>query len=608
MPYHYEFLKKKETAMLWKRIGIKRRAGILCPLFSLYSRKSVGIGEYRDLRPLIDWCISTKTTLLQLLPLNDMGFGNSPYASVSSFALDPIYLSLDDIKGRQVHINDRIKLLQTRYPTSQKKVNYAIKADKLQILWDIFQTAKCDYPAFARFKQENTYWLEDYVSYTVLKKYHNGQSWQQWDPLFKNKDIQALSQFRKKHKDQLEFYRWVQWQSYEQFKKIYRYAEEKDVYLIGDIPFLVSRDSADVWGQYQCYFNLNEYAGCPPDAYNALGQKWGMPGYHWKILNDNDYVYFTKKLQYASHFYQLYRIDHVVGMFRLWVIDDKQEETTKGLHGRFDPENQCMWRNNGKNILKAMIRSTKMLPCAEDLGVVPIECIEVLEELGIPGIDVQRWLKHRDQETTTFKRPEEFRQLAIAVSSSHDMSNTATMWQYEFETTDEWCFKKTCQDKGIDYEWLAQRLFQMNHSHFGRLRWKKNLHNTDILLWNIEKNRHEVEDIVASYKETFDEKKLLFIRNMHYSEEDLQSKSLKEIVLAILQYVSSSASIFSIHSMLDILLLEYDIHDLWHFRINFPGTVGDNNWTLRLPVPVESLANMSVNTTILDMNHNTNRG
>ena len=604
---NYNFLKEKLTSKIWEKVGFKRRAGVMCPLFSILSKTSVGIGEFKDLKYMIDWCKLTGHSILQLLPLNDIGAGNSPYSSVSSFALEPAYISLSDVKGKTIDISSDLKKLQKKYPANTDRLDYKIRPEKLAILKKIFETAKLDYKEFADFKTENKNWLDDYAVYKTLKEMNAEKSWLEWDEKFKfNKMTTAES-------DELnlksEFYKWVQWQLFEQFKKMSDYARENGILLMGDIPFLVSKDSADVWGQYRNCFNLDIVAGCPPDSYNFLGQKWGMPGYNWQVLKKHNFDYFVQKLKYAGNFYDLYRIDHVVGMFRLWTINISEPEETGGLNGQFNPADEKLWKENGSGILQAMIQATEMLPCAEDLGVVPAECTQVLEELGIAGLEVQRWLKHRDTDVRHFKKPDEFRKIACAVSSGHDMSNTASMWKYEFETIDELSFKKICEQKGIDFYHVAPKLFDLEKSKHGRFNWKNDVANKDILLWNLGKPYDEVYNIVDAYNETFNEKKLL-IQNIKCGKTEADYKNLQEIVWDILNYTSSSESIYFVNSILDVMFLEQEIdgENLWNFRINTPGTVGDQNWTLRIPIAAEKLKSMKINKKLLDMNLGNNRG
>ena len=618
--YDYSFLNQKYTHKLWQRLGIKRRAGIMCPLFSIYSSKSIGIGEFDDLKYIIDWCKETGNTILQLLPLNEAGYGNSPYSAHSSFALDPVYIRLDDIIGKTIDISSDTNELRKNFPTNTKHVNYAIREEKLKLLHKIFESADLKIDAYKNFKEENGYWLEDYVEYKYRSFASSAKrsfaqddasschSEQSEESLQKERSLTSVRDDIISVRDDKEFHKWLQWQLFEQLKSVTEYARSKNIKIMGDIPFLVARDSADVEGRYKNVFNLKEIAGCPPDAYNSLGQKWGMPGYNWKELKKTNYEYFKQKLKYAENFFDMYRIDHVVGMFRLWTISEDEPDENGGLNGKFDPEDESTWKDNGESILKAMIDSSSMLPCAEDLGIIPPVCTDTLEKLGIIGIDVGRWLKHRDNEPREFYKPEEFRLLSCAISSGHDMSNTAAMYVHEFNSTDEWCFKKNCYDKGINFDKIAPKLFDLDNSNFGRLKWKDDVENLDIFLWNLGRPKDEVYDLIDTFNETHNEDKLLLINNINYTETDLKQKDTREIVYDILKYTSEAASIFCIHSVLDFMILEdKNLTDFWGFRINFPGSVGDHNWSLRIPYKAEELYKLNINEKILKLNKETER-
>ncbi len=154
---------------------------------------------------------------------------------------------------------------------------------------------------------------------------------------------------------------------------------------MGDLPFLVSRDSADVWA-YKNYFKLTLSSGAPPDMYFSMGQRWGMPPYSWDNIEAGNYSYIRERLLYAENFFDMFRIDHFIGLFRVWTIDLKTPEELKGLYGRFDPEDNYYWEEHGKKILEVINNSTTMLACAEDLGTVPDCSDKVLKEFSVTSI------------------------------------------------------------------------------------------------------------------------------------------------------------------------------------------------------------------------------
>lgn len=421
----YSFL--LSTPNHWKNVGIKRRAGIIAPLFSIWSEKSLGIGKIPDLKLLIDWSRETGNTILQLLPINDTGFDVSPYSLQSSFALNPIYLSIPHLTGIQVE-NRRINDLAKKFPILNQRVNYQIKGEKLKFLWEIFSKNKISSENFENFIKKNNYWLKDYCLFRLLKEKFKERKWEDWPEDFRNRKKESLLEFEKEHQKEIKFQQWLQWQLFEQLIKIKKYAKEKGVLLKGDLPWLISRDSADVWAKRE-YFDLNFSAGAPPDMFSKKGQNWIMPPIKWEEIFADNFDYFKKKLKYAENFYNLLRIDHIIGIFRIWKISISEPLKNKGLNGAFSPQDLSVCASQGKKILLEILKNTKMLICGEDLGIIPPGCPKILKELGIPGILVERWV--RNWETKEFIAPENYDPLSVATLSTHDTSLFLDWWENE---------------------------------------------------------------------------------------------------------------------------------------------------------------------------------
>ena len=594
---NYDSLLTALSKKQWERIGVKRRAGVAVALFSHYSTKSVGIGELPDLKLLINWCELTGMSLIQLLPMNDVGFNFRPYDAQSMFALDPAYLSLHELEGiDSKSFVKEIKKLQELFPTGVQRVNYEIKAAKLALLWKIFKSADATrIPAFQSFIKENTFWLNDYALFKVIKEKNNERAWEEWEETLKSRNKEALLSFRKNYSDILTFQQWLQWQLFEQFSKVKKYAERKKVFLVGDLPFLVSRDSADVWA-HQEYFKLDLSSGAPPDMLYSRGQRWGMPPYDWEHLAQGDYDYVKAKLKVAQNFYDIFRIDHVVGIFRVWTIPVTEPKENNGLYGTFDPQNPDLWEEHGRRLLSMMIENTTMLACAEDLGTIPDCSYKVLKELGIPGIDVQRWIKHWNT-NYDFKDPSDYRKIALATLATHDMSGLCGWWKFEAGTVDEDLFKRKCLEKNIPFDALKDRLFDPSDSFYGRLRWRKEITDSNIFLGILEKDESTVKDLIDLYRGSYDEKdKFLEFLGIHSSEAE-GNPSL--FIKRALEKINQSASIFSIQLLFDYLSLDslFDF-DPWDARINFPGTISDKNWTLVMPISLEDMLNLPINNTI----------
>jgi 4-alpha-glucanotransferase len=582
-----EFLTSASAAQ-WRRIGIQKRSGVATPLFSVYSSESIGIGEIPDLKLLADWCRKTGMSIIQLLPMNDVGFEFRPYDAQSSFALDPMYLALGRLrKVALTPFKKDIAALRKRYPAAKDRVDYGVKGAKLELLWKIFQACKEKKLAgLEAFEEENRFWIRDYALYKALKEKFRQAGWESWDEPLKCRHEAALADFEREYAETIFFHKWLQWQLAEQFKEAKEYAKAAGVFLMGDLPFLVSRDSADVWS-HQDYFKLDLVSGAPPDDYYAQGQRWGMPPYRWDNIERNRYDYPVQKVRYAENFYDFFRIDHVVGVFRLWSIETAEPLEHEGRCGRFDPADESLWEEHGRKILKAWISNTRMLPCAEDLGTVPDCSYRVLAECGIPGINVQRWTKNWTGDCS-FTAPEKFRKNSIAVISTHDSSSFHGWWEFEAGTVDQIIFKRLCENAGIPFDQVRGQLFDLEASRHGRLRWKDELRTKEDLLAVLKRDEREVSKIVGDHKGSYREKEKFWeYVGMPANAAKVYSAGLVEKAM---QSVLATASIFSIQLLQDWLCLDAEfLRDAWDFRINFPGTMNERNWTLVQPMSLEAM-------------------
>ncbi|MFA6216853.1 MAG: 4-alpha-glucanotransferase [Candidatus Omnitrophota bacterium] len=572
----------------WKKIGVEKRAGILVPLFSAYSSESLGIGDFGDMKLLIDFTQKTGNSILQLLPMNEVGSTFCPYDSISSFALEPMYISFNmlpesDTKPLQV----KIKEIKKAFPCGKKHLDYKIKDEKIRLLKELFLSeTENSLVGFDTFRQENAYWVYNYAFFKALKEYHHGSAWYEWEGKYKNRERAALESFSKEHEESIAFEIWVQWLLYSQFKEVKSYAEEKNVLLKGDLPILVSLDSADVWAHPE-FFNLELTAGAPPDMYCEKGQRWGTPTYNWERIEADGYQYLKEKLRYAQNFYDILRIDHVIGLFRIWSIPAQEPQENKGLHGFFDPRDESKWAAQGRNLLTVILENTKMLLCAEDLGVVPRACTEALKEFGIPGNEVQRWVKDWIVKHD-FLEPQDYRLFSVSMLSTHDTTNWAAWWENEAGTVDEALFLRKCQDRWIDYHSVKNNLFDHKRSRHGRLRWLDSITSVDILLTALSRKKEEVMDFIDLYVNTYREKEKLW-KHLGIAGP-MREKADEKIISKILHLTLKSNSIFAIQLLIDWLgITDLLKGDAYQYRINTPGTVNPQNWSLTLHVSLDDL-------------------
>ena len=598
----YSFLTEKKTSKHWQKIGTQRRAGICIPLFSVYTEKSVGVGEFRDIKILVDWCKQTGFSIIQLLPLNALGEDFSPYNAESSFAIEPMYLTMTRLKNIKISPHrEEIKLLKKKYSKRTGIINYSIKAEKLKLLRKIFRERENIEPKhFEKFKQVNKKWLDDYVLYQVLKEKNNNKNREKREDSFNRDNMEG---FLENNKPDLEFHKWVQWQCYEQLRDIKKYANHNGVFIMGDVPLLTSRDSADVWADSK-YFRLDLCSGAPPDVYMASGQRWGMPPHNWEEIEKDDYKYISRKLKYAENFYNMYRIDHFVGLFRIWTINKNDPVENKGLNGKFVPEDINQWEWHGKKILNKMLESPEMLPCAEDLGTVPACSFNTIDEYGIPGMNVQRWMKNWDWDCE-FAQPEFYRPNAVSTVSTHDSSTLPVWLEYEAGGVDETAFMQCLQKAGFDenrIENIKEKLFDLSKPNYGKLIWKENIYNEGILSEILQLNLDEHYEIRLLYRHSYLEKEKFF--------KMLGTDPGIDIVYRSLEKCSYAKSVFCIQQLIEYLFLDERILKKFavpQYRINKPGTISPDNWSILLPFKLEELFELKINDRIRILNEETKR-
>lgn len=582
------------------------------PLFSVYSKNSIGIGEIPDLKLLTDWCCNTGLSIIQLLPLNEVGFDFSPYNGVSTFALEPMYISLKDLRKTDLKpFRNEIRDLKKKYVNFKDsgKLNYEIKNEKLRLLRKIFSSVDLSrIKNFEIFVNENKHWLRYYSLFRILTVMHDGKDWADWELKYAYISSLTAEKILRENEDERNFYYWMQWQLFEQLRSVKRYASKKGVLLMGDLPFLVSRNSADVWA-YKNFFKLSLSSGAPPDMYFSKGQRWGMPPYNWENIELQDFVYLKQRLKYAANFYDMFRIDHFVGLFRIWTISKNESLENAGYNGKFDPEEEYYWEGHGRKILEVMNESSDMLPCAEDLGTVP-ECSgKVLKEFGVTGIDVMRWERNAKYD---FKPAESYRVNSNATVSTHDSSSLPAWWKYEAGTIDEFAFRKICENMNIwneDYYYLSEKLFIGNKN--GRLSWKKEISNVYVLLETLKMDYDRAAEIINIYLSSFSEKNK-FLK--YIGEGDTENISGEDVPVSFirdtLEKISSTDSIFSIQLLMEYLYLDNDILKNFSgegFRINSPGTVSGDNWSMVIPVSMEELGEMKINKLIKELNFKSGR-
>lgn len=411
----------------WERIGVRPHHGINVPLFSLHSKKSCGIGEFPDLFPLIDWCKEVGMDVIQLLPLNDAGLDSSPYNSLSAFALNPLFLGISQLPGIEEHKKLKEDIEKLKRLNESQRVQYKkLIPIKRRILK---KYAQLEYPkhnegdpSYLRFFIENP-WVESYSLFIAIKEQQGWRSWENWPESIRHPNEEALKILLEEHEEEIKIHSFLQYLCFQQMEAVKNYANKHKILIKGDIPILISRDSADVW-LHRSFFKTNFSAGAPPDMYSANGQNWGFPIYNWNEIEKDHYSWWRQRLETCARLYHIYRIDHVVGFFRIWAIPKNKS----GKEGRFDPESEDTWIDHGKKIMRVMLESCPMLPIGEDLGTVPPEVRCCLESLGICGTKVIRW-ERAWNEDKRFIPKENYPTISMTTVSTHDSEPLSLWWK-----------------------------------------------------------------------------------------------------------------------------------------------------------------------------------
>ena len=451
------------TKEQWNSIGWKNHHGIALAVSSMRSKKSCGIGEYLDLIYLIDFCKSIGFDTIQLLPINDTGSEPSPYSAQSVFALHPSYLSLWALPFLNEDDELQKSLESIRFCNSSYRVQYqAVLKNKDTFLRTYYERhfEKIEIsPEFSEFLKKSP-WVKGYAIYKVLKDKNEGKPWYDWSEYLQNPTNTTMASILSEFFHEANFYIMVQFLAFEQFSEVKRYAEKQGVFLKGDIPILVNRDSADVW-ENRSLFSLQYAAGAPPDMYSEDGQYWGFPLYQWDEHKKTNFAWWKSRLRTAEQLFHIYRIDHFVGFFRIWAIPLEH----KARDGFYLPKDPKEWIPQGDEIVTTMCNSSKMLPIGEDLGAVPQEVRAWMAKVGIPGTKVMRWERNWNTDGL-FIPPKDYPQLSMTTVSTHDSETLAQWWQNYPQESDLYAKEEKIPHPDVlDFTTRTYILKQAHHSN-----------------------------------------------------------------------------------------------------------------------------------------------
>lgn len=416
----------------------RKAAGVMIPLFSLRSTRNWGIGDFGDVPPFMDWMTRIGLRVLEILPLNELSPGETcPYQALSGFASDPMYLALDrwpDVRDsveaqRVVDAPDTVQALAAWRDAPQ--VAYGpIRALKDRVLRLAFDHFLCGHEAvgspraqaFHRFAKDQADWLEPYAAFRVLKTLQPHRAWSEWPPPFRDRDGPALERLRAEHDHEWRYVCYQQWAVWEQWVDVRRDAARLGVRIMGDLPFLVSRDSADVWSRPD-EFDPTRGVGAPADPVNPE-QDWGLPLFRWSTVEATGFPWWSLRLSLTGQWFDLLRLDHVVGFFRVWVMSPNETS-------HFEPADEAEQIRRGEVFLTHIAGCLgDCLPIAEDLGTIPPFVRSALSRMGIAGHKVVRW----EREDGVYRNPSQYPYVSLATPGTHDTSTLSIWWK----TADAW--------------------------------------------------------------------------------------------------------------------------------------------------------------------------
>jgi 4-alpha-glucanotransferase len=418
---------------------MSRASGATIPLFSIRTRTDWGIGEIVDLPACAAWLASAGQRLVQVLPAHELAGGEtSPYGALSAFALDPIYVAvprvpeLDDATIAVALGPDGLaELARVRAAAA---VDYrgvrALKRRALGAAFRVFlerelgaRDASPRASAFRAFVAREAGWLRDHALYAALRASHQDHGWSTWPAAERDRAPEIVAVAAAPIDDGALGTRvleqmYLQWLAHEQWDRAREEMRALGVALMGDMPFIVGSESADVWA-HRSQFLTDVSLGAPPDDFSAEGQSWGLPAYAWEAMDQDDLAWLRARARHAAALFDRFRIDHVVGFFRQWVRKG-------GDKGTFYPEDEPAQRARGAKVLHAMVEAAGPgVVIAEDLGVIPPWVRETLTAMGVPGYKVLPW--ERDASFQPHD-PRQFPELSVATWSTHDTMPITSWW------------------------------------------------------------------------------------------------------------------------------------------------------------------------------------